>query len=478
MPRLKERDYTYFTTVRGMCRRCRAVGPSRVFFRNGQVWQESLCRCGPQEPALIASDSKWYLSEVVRAMPDCSPIAGAKPPRLGCPHDCGPCTWHASPCQLPVMSITNACNLRCPICFTYNRNDRIFHMAVEEMRRTVDWIVESSGQVDLINITGGEPTLHPQLLELLDVCRRPEIGRITMNSNGIRLAEDVELCRELGKRGVYVILSFNTFDADVSRRLHGVDLTEIKRRAIENLAAAGVRVTLLNVMLRGVNEDAIGGIFDLMRQYDNILSLTVQTMTYTGQGGGEFGRARHIPVDEAAKIVCRESKGILQPGDFNCRPSAHPLCYCIAYMLKTGDEFLPFARFATREQIEPLLVGSYLIRASDGDGFFRDAVNQFYAEGRSEHLATLRRLVERLYPTGDKIDDFARQQIAESSVRTVYVHAHMDEDTFDCSRAMLCPDLVPAELGRLIPACTYNRFYRMIGARFYTNGDGTTGGDA
>jgi uncharacterized radical SAM superfamily Fe-S cluster-containing enzyme len=467
MPRLKERDETYFTTVRGMCRRCRTVGPSRVFFRDNQVWQESLCPCGPQEPALIAADKDWYLSEVARALPDRSPIAGAKPPKLGCPHDCGPCAWHASPCQLPVLSITNACNLRCPICFTYNRDDRVYHMSVEEMRKTVEWIVASTGGVDLINITGGEPTLHPQLLDILDVCRRPEIGRITMNSNGIRLAEDVDLCRKLAERGVYVILSFNTFDPDISRRLHGVDLTATKRRAVENLAEAGVRMTLLNVMLRGVNENAVGGIFDLMRQYDNILSLTVQTMTYTGQGGGGFERATHLPVDEAARIVCRESKGLLQFDDFSTRPAAHPLCYRIAYMLKSGEAFLPFARFAAKEQIEPLLADSYLIRASESDDFFRDAVNQLYAEGQTEHLATLRQLIERLYPKNGKLDDFARQRIAESSVRTVYVHAHMDEDTFDCSRAMLCPDLVPAEPGRWIPACTYNLFYRMKDERFF-----------
>jgi 7,8-dihydro-6-hydroxymethylpterin dimethyltransferase len=474
MPRLKERDYTYFTTVRGMCRRCRTVGPARVFFRDGRVWQESLCPCGPQTPSLIAADSEWYLSEVVRAMPDRSPIAGAKPPKLGCPHDCGPCTWHASPCQLPVLSITNACNLRCPICFTYNRDDRIYAMSVEEMRRTADWIVESTGRVDLINITGGEPTLHPHLLDILDACRRPEIGRITMNSNGIRLADDADLCRQLAERGVYVILSLNTFDPDVSRRMHGVDLTEVKRRAIENLAAAGVRVTLLNVMLRGVNENAVGGIFELMRRYDNLLSLTVQTMTYTGQGGGGFERGRHIPVDEATRIVCRESNGILQSDDFSTRPAAHPLCYRIAYMLKTGDEFLPFTRFASKEQIEPLLADSYLIRAADGEDFFRDAVNRLYADGRDGHLAALRRLVERLYPKNEKLDDFARQRIAESSVRTVYVHAHMDEDTFDCSRAMLCPDLVPAEPGRWIPACTYNLFYRMKDARFYVDRTGGT----
>jgi uncharacterized radical SAM superfamily Fe-S cluster-containing enzyme len=62
---------------------------------------------------------------------------------------------------------------------------------------------------------------------------------------------------------------------------------------------------------------------------------------------------------------------------------------------------------------------------------------------------------------------FERQRIAESAVRTVYIHAHMDEDTFDCSRAMMCPDLVPASPGRLIPGCTYNLFYRLQDERFH-----------
>ena len=185
-----------------MCRRCRTVGPSRVFFRDGHVWQQSLCPCRPQEPALVAADNRWYLAEVVRAMPDRSPLAHARPPRRGCPHDCGPCAWHASPCQLPVLSI--------------------------------------------------------------------------------------------------------------------------------------------------------------------ILSLTVQTMTYTGQGGGRFPLARHIPVHEAARIVCRESGGTLQAEDFTTRPSAHPLCYLVGYLLKTGDRPLLFARFAPKEEIRRLLADSYLLRSDGG----------------------------------------------------------------------------------------------------------------
>jgi 7,8-dihydro-6-hydroxymethylpterin dimethyltransferase len=308
-----------------------------------------------------------------------------------------------------------------------------------------------------------------------------------MNSNGIRLAEDFDLCRRLADLGVYVILSLNTFDPAASRQLHGHDLTEVKQRAIENLARAGVRMTLLCVLVRDVNEDAPGRILNLMRHSDHILSLTVQTMTYTGQGGGQFPRARHIPVDEAARIVARESGGELTVEDFVGRPSAHPQCYRVCHLLKTGERLLPFSRFAPRDEIERLLADSYLPRPGVAEDFFSEAINQLYAAGDAGHLATLRQLIERVYPCRAAVpatqagempalrSDFERQRLAEESVRTVYLHAHMDEDTFDCSRAMLCPDLVPVEPGRLIPACTYNLFYRMQDERFFVAP--TRGGD-
>ena len=455
-----------------MCRGCRRIVPARVFFRDEQVWQQSLCPDCQNEPALIAADKNWFLANVLRTMPDNSPLFGAKMPKHGCPYDCGPCTWHASPCQLPVVSITNVCNMKCPICFTYNRGDRAYYMPADEMSRIVDWIIESSGEVDLINITGGEPTLHPDIINIIRACKKPQIGRVTMNSNGILLAENYNLCQRLAEEEVYVILSFNTFARDTSKLLHGRDVTELKLKAIDNLTRAGAKMTLLNVMLDGVNEDAAGGILNLMRQNDNILSFTVQTMTYTGQGGGSFKKTRHVPVDLAVKKICEQSDGMLDYADFVTRPAAHPLCYLVCYMLRDGQKFLPFARFAASEKIQQLMQNSYLIRPGSCDTFFTDVINRLYSEGRTEHLAVLRKLVEQMYPAKSPPSDFERQRIAESAVRTIYVHSHMDEDTFDCSRAMLCPDIVPSEPGRFIPACTYNLFYRMKDERFYIEQNG------
>ncbi|UCE56917.1 MAG: radical SAM protein [Desulfobacterales bacterium] len=466
MARLQEKEYTYFTTVRGMCRQCKNIVPARVYFQDESVWQQSMCPDCRNEPALIAEDKDWYLKNVIKPMSDHSPLPGAKPSQNGCPHDCGLCTWHASPCLLPVIPITSDCNLRCPVCFTFNRNDKIYFKPVSEMKKTIDWLVKTRGSLDLVNITGGEPTLHPEILDIIRVCKREEIGRVTMSTNGIILAKNYDLCQKLAELETCVVLSFNTFDGNVSIKMNGKDLVETKLKTIDNLHRAGARMTLINVLTHDHNENAIGGIFDLMQKYNNILSLTIQNMTYSGQGGSSFERTRHIPVDQAIQIVCEESGGMFEKDDFFARPSAHPLCYQICYMIKNGDGYLPLARFAPPEKIQQLIQDSYLMRPGHQE-VYTDAINQLYAEGKTEHLELFRTIIEKLYPPGKHLNNFQRQQVSEEFIRAIFIHAHMDEDNFDCARAMMCTDQVPTEPGTLKPICTYNLFDRTEDERFH-----------
>ncbi|MFA6291545.1 MAG: hypothetical protein WC637_07170, partial [Victivallales bacterium] len=84
MPRLKETDETYFSTVRGMCRQCRRIVPARIFFRDGKVWQQSICETHrDSRPALIAGDMNWYLENAIGERPDRSPLKKSKTPAKG-----------------------------------------------------------------------------------------------------------------------------------------------------------------------------------------------------------------------------------------------------------------------------------------------------------------------------------------------------------------------------------------------------------
>jgi uncharacterized radical SAM superfamily Fe-S cluster-containing enzyme len=82
-------------------------------------------------------------------------------------------------------------------------------------------------------------------------------------------------------------------------------------------------------------------------------------------------------------------------------------------------------------------------------------------------LPVLKRLVARMYPEDRPLSRAQRQAAVEESVLTIYIHAHMDEDTLDLARLAACPDQVPDPEGRLIPACSYNLFYRQKDPRFW-----------
>jgi 7,8-dihydro-6-hydroxymethylpterin dimethyltransferase len=463
------RRYTYLGTVQGMCRACRALVPARVLEEGGAVYQEKLCPTCGSGRARLADTVQWYLARMATTV-CCKPsLLPGTPVKAGCPNDCGLCSAHANACHLPVFSVTNACNMNCPICFTYNRADQNYFMSRDELRVLLDKLIARVGPLDLINITGGEPTLHPELLGLLQECRRPEIGRITMNSNGLRLAADDDLCRALAELGVYVVLSFDTFQPERARTIHGRDVTVQKEKALENLQRFGLGTTLLNVMIRGLNDDEIAEIIRLAKTHSVVRSVTVQTMTFTGHGGGEFQPRDAMPLDAAATAIEQATKGEMRSSDFFPHSSAHPLCYSVAYYLKDGERCRSLTDFFSVQHLRNMLARSYLLQpGEDGQDLFHRAIDQLWAEGDPGNLLpAVRKLLEQMYPQGKCLSDAERQAAAEQSLMAIYVHSHMDEDTLDLARLAVCPDQVPDPEGRLIPACAYNLFYRQKDPRFW-----------
>ena len=466
-PEGEERIYLSSTT--GMCRACGRMIDARYVSEPGKVYLERCCPEHGVGRSLVAESLAWYLAAMQ------APVAARPPQRVTertgeCPSSCGPCEFHAQACSLPVIPITNACDLACPICFGYSKPADNFYMSSEEFGRQLDFIVEATGGVDLINITGGEPTLHPGLTDLVALARRPEIGRVTVNTNGLTLARDTDLVKRLADLGAYVILSFDTCRPEACATTRGRDVTAEKRRALENLARFDVQTTLLMVLARGVNEEDVGPLLDLTLGTPNVRSLTIQTMTYTGQRGSTFERREHLPVDEVERLLAGASRGRLAKADFMPLPTAHPLCYGVAYLL-VGDEgrVHPLSRVLDPTTLVRHLADGYLLHPTEElETDLLLAIDRLWAEGEDQAaLRTARDVIGRIFPQGRSLSVYERQRRGEQAVKTVYVHAHMDEDTWETSRAMRCPDNVAVHASRLVCACNYNLFHRQGDPRFW-----------
>lgn len=455
---------------KGMCRECRQLVDARYLSDGEAVFLQTLCPQHGEEKAMVAESLSWYLDALA------APIAERPPPKViaregqSCPKACGPCEFHSQECNLPVFSITNACDLRCPICFTYNRADQTYFMSPEEFGKHIDYVVDVTGGVDLVNITGGEPTLHPQLFDLLALAKRPEIGRITLNSNGITIAENPELAKRLAEEDIYLILSLNTMDSGRSRALHGKDLTALKAKTLEALARYNVQTTLLMVLTGNVNEDEVSTLVDLALTSDFVRSLTIQTMTYTGQGGGNFGPRKHISVDGVERRIEEATKGLVRQADFLPLPTAHPLCYGVSYLfLDSQGKPHSLAALLGKDVLAKHLMDGYLLHPSSAlEQELHAAIDRLWSQEESpELLQAVKEMLRTLYPKDQTLTVHERQRRAEHAVKTIYVHAHMDESTYEVGRAMRCPDQVPVNAERLVGACNYNLFYRMKDERFW-----------
>jgi uncharacterized radical SAM superfamily Fe-S cluster-containing enzyme len=456
----------YLHSTLAYCSDCGQSEFARVVARPSGVYMERMCPASGSHRVKIAGDPAWYRART--AMPRQICETGERlPSKRGCPHDCGPCQWHTGGLHLPVFSITNDCNLDCPICFTYNRPDMKYYKSVEETHKIIGHILERSGGVQLINLTGGEPTLHPQLFEIIEACRQEGIGRITMNSNGIKIASDRSFAERIKAAGVQVVLSLDTLDAEKSRIIHGKDISKAKRKCLEALEALEIPTTLLPVCIKGVNEMDV---VEIVRSYLHkpfVRSITIQNMTYTGENGSRFEPREHITLDEVEALLAHP--GHIARSDFFPLSAYHPLCYSAAYYIMDGETMVPLAELFESEQLAELTAEAYFIDPhQDFSVAFRDGINRLWAAGADQaRLNLLRDFLTELYPKGKPLTPRQRQEVLERRVKMILIHPHMDRDNFDIDRVSSCGDLVPEETGRMVPACAYNLLYRQQDPRFW-----------
>ena len=164
------------------------------------------------------------------------------------------------------------------------QNRHNYNMTREEFGNILDGLVEKEGTIETINLSGGEPTLHQRLLDLLDACLERPIGRILINTNGIAVAQDDRLLAylERHRRQIEVYLQFDSFERDALMRLRGADLRSIREKALERLNRHGLSTTLVVTVEKGVNDHEIGKIIDFALEQPCVRGVTLQPVQAAG----------------------------------------------------------------------------------------------------------------------------------------------------------------------------------------------------
>jgi uncharacterized radical SAM superfamily Fe-S cluster-containing enzyme len=350
-------------------------------------------------------------------------------------------------------------------------------MTKDEFGRILDGLVEKEGTLETINLSGGEPTMHPEFFELLDMARaKTEISRVSISTNGLRCATDYAFCEELARRKVYINLQLDALSNPALRVLRGAgDQATARDKALRNLERAGVRTTIVSTVARGVNDQHIGDCIRLLYERDFILSLTFQPAAYTGYGGEHF--APHNPLDvitipDIVKGAEQQTGGLLRASDFLPLPCSHPSCFGLTYLLKTEDGYLPFPRFLELEKYLEIIANRGTIRPDEKlESAIRGTIDEMWTSAgqvpdSDKILKSLRRAIFLMYPEDKALALEERLHIGESLVKTIFIHAFMDVHTFEVDRIKKCCTHYALPDGRLMPGCAYNNLYRDRDTRF------------
>jgi tetraether lipid synthase len=450
------------TRTQGLCNECGRLTDAEIVIEADAVHLVKSCPEHGETRGLVCSDRAWYEASLDFVKPGTEPKSRAVDEARGCPDSCGLCPDHQQHTCVPILEITDRCDLECPICLVEGTSRR--EMTPPEVEKVLDDLVAYEGRINMLTLSGGEPTRHPHLMEILDAVRRPEIGIVSISTNGLALLEQDGLIEELRDRDVIVSLQYDGATPETYKDLRGrPDLAEKKREVIERVLAAGGRLSLTATIAVGVNEHEIPGILDLLFRHDGILSVMVQPLAYAGRAAGRPDAMERLTVPDLVRHLAAGSSGVLTKGDFTPLPCSHPTCFALTYVLKTVDgglvplpSILERAGYldviknqalmgTDRESLEKLRDSLYALWSSDGIVPRREAV-----------LQTVREILLTL-DCGCGTDSH-RETLATGTeyVKSVFIHQFMDRTTFDLTRAKRCCNHYPQVDGRLLPACIRN----------------------
>jgi hypothetical protein len=237
-----------------------------------------------------------------------------------------------------LVDITENCNLNCPTCFAgsgtgINRYARIDHI----MRALDTAIAREGGRIDVLMLSGGEPTVHPEVLEIIEAAVARNVTRVVLNTNGVRIAKDDKFVAALGKlrNRVEVYLQFDGFLPETHIYHRGKDLRDVKAAAVERLASARVFTTLVMAVAEGVNDCEVGEVVDYAFGTDYVAGVSFQPVFGSGRANA-IDPMRRVTTTGVMQRLGQQTGGRIGPEDFIALPCSHPDCCSISYFVR-GD---------------------------------------------------------------------------------------------------------------------------------------------
>jgi hypothetical protein len=444
-----------------VCETCRSIVPAKIVSDGRGVFFRKFCPEHGETRTFVRNNVAGYLAAERYVKPAWAPLEFAGDSQTACPDGCGFCNRHEQHLCMPIIEITSRCNLDCPICLV--DAGRPWDMTRDEFRALLDGFVRAERQVDVLNLSGGEPLLHPQLLAFVDEAQsRPEIVRVSISTNGLELLARPHLLKELHARNVVVSLQFDGFDEKPYESLRGKSLRREKAQILDLLAEEKITASLTMTAARGIAEDQFRPILDYLFSHEHIVSLMIQPLAFAGRAANRSSGTERMTIPDVIQALGQCGHPAVSSSDFVPLPCSHPLCFSLAFYLMLADGG---AVSVNRLAEADTMLDSLSNRVVFGlDAAEHDRLKQLIydlwsgpaasAPDSARVIETLRRILREMSRV--RFEPRTAFTLAERRVKSIFIHAFQDAATFDLARVRRCCQAYPQVDGRLIPGCVQN----------------------
>lgn len=448
----KARPYIFYGHTQSLCETCLAVVPTKIIFQNEKVYYQKRCAEHGVQKTLVSTDIEYFKRCKEYLKPGDIPSQFQTAINQGCPHDCGLCPDHEQHSCLALFEIIDECNMRCPVCFANSAPGLGNPRTMEQIELMLQTLLASEQQPDLVQVSGGEPTLHPQLMPILRRLKASPIRHLMLNTNGIRIARDPQLVEELAslKPGFEVYLQFDSLKVNALQNIRGQDMRNIRRQALEKLEQYNISTTLVCVVRKGVNDEEIGEIIQFAQQWQCVRGITFQPVQDAGRNE-DAKPANRMTLSEIRTRIIEADNPF---GDADMIPlPCHPENISIGYGIRMDKQIIPVTGLLPREELLKGVDNTITFEKSVGlkEAFFKLFSLDACSEQTTEKLEILLCCLPRIQSKGGLTYD---------NVFRIVIMAFMDKYDFDLgSIKRSCTHFVEPN-GKIYPFDTWNLFYR------------------
>jgi uncharacterized radical SAM superfamily Fe-S cluster-containing enzyme len=460
-----------------LCPACLKRVPAVVKTDGKIVYMEKTCEQHGAKRGAVWNSLEKYLWSFRFTKPGTPVASYLVRESRGCPYDCGLCPRHKQHTCLAILEVTEYCNLQCPVCLALakRRRNGMDHPSLEQIGSAVDKLLATEGRRAPLQFSGGEPTIRPDLPEIISSVSRRGFRFLEVDTNGIELARNPDLARQYkdaGLMGIY--LQFDGITDDIYQRTRGVPLVRIKERAITNAKKAGLMVTLAVTAIKGVNDHQLWDIvyYALKKRLNGVNFQPFAMLGRYPEGQGSSGCSDpmvRLTTPDVPRLLGEQSGGRILADDFVPVPCPDNRCQMLSYLRLDSRGATSINRLV---DIEGLL----------------DYYNKFTnVEEMGDAIKSIKEKIYEMWSASAAYGNSDRPSLAhvreeeclpccnittpehDGRFFAIGIHGMMDVWNSDVHRHERCCVMELALDGRLIPFCLYNmtstggqRLYRQI----------------